>query len=127
MTPVEAARSLVGVPYHHQGRNSFGLDCAGLVVVAYRMAGYDIEDVQGYGREPWKDGLRAAVERNFPVRVEGDGQPGDVLLLYGIHEVRHLAIQSETGMIHAYGVVGRVVETRMDDRWIKRIAGRYRK
>jgi cell wall-associated NlpC family hydrolase len=127
VTPLEAARTFLGVKYHHQGRSRYGLDCSGLVVVAYRMAGYEIEDVNGYGREPWRDGLRAAVEKNFPVVVTDEGHPGDVILFRIKHEPQHLALQTETGMIHAYGVTGCVCEMGLDDRWTKRIIGRYRK
>lgn len=47
---VAAARTYLGVPYRHQGRNRIGMDCVGLVVCAARDVGYDIPDMFGYRR-----------------------------------------------------------------------------
>jgi hypothetical protein len=53
---VAEARKLIGVPFQHQGRNSFGVDCAGVTLLAFRNAGVDfarlvgIPDKANYGR-----------------------------------------------------------------------------
>jgi hypothetical protein len=38
-TPLELARTFVGVPYEWGGLSSRGIDCSGLVHLAYRLAG----------------------------------------------------------------------------------------
>lgn len=121
---VNAARKYLDVPYHHQGRNRFGVDCAGLIVAAYRDLGIELEDLPAYGREPWNDGLRECVERNFQ-KVDRDPEPGDILLLRVRREPQHLAIATDRGIIHAYAGVKKVVETSMSPHWQKRIVGVY--
>jgi cell wall-associated NlpC family hydrolase len=125
MNPVvEAARKYLGCPYHHQGRSMHGIDCAGLLVAAYRDCGVELEDLPAYGREPWKDGLRAAVELNFH-KVDREPEPGDVLLLRWGREPSHLAIVTERGIIHSYASVGKVVETSYGLAWRNRTVGVY--
>lgn len=127
MNPVvTAARLYLGCPYHHQGRSRYGIDCAGLVVAAYRELGIELQDLPAYGREPWRDGLRQTVELNFSL-VDGPAEPGDILLLRVRREPQHLAIVTDTGIIHAYASVGKVVETRLDKHWFDRIVGIYRR
>jgi cell wall-associated NlpC family hydrolase len=123
---VEAARAYLGCPFHHQGRSRSGLDCAGLLVLAYRQLGIELEDLPAYGREPWNDGLRECVERNFR-KVEDGPLPGDVLLFRVLREPQHLALATEKGMIHTYASVGKVVETNIGPRWLERIVGVYRR
>lgn len=123
---VLAARAYLGCPFHHQGRTIHGLDCAGLLVLAYRDLGIELQDLPAYGREPWNDGLRECVERNFS-KVKGGGVPGDILLMRYRREPQHLAIATEKGMIHAYATAGKVVETNIGPTWINRIVGIYRR
>lgn len=127
MTPVEAARTFLGVPFRHQGRDSRGLDCAGLVIAAWALCGVELPDRKGYGRSPWQDGLREAVEEGFPLKVEDDREPGDVLLFRVRKEPQHVAIVTDRGIIHSYANVGKVVESRLDQFWIDRIVGHYRR
>lgn len=128
MTPVQAARTFLGVPFRHQGRDHHGIDCAGLILASYALCGVPMRDVAGYGREPWKDGLRQAVEDGFgkPL-VDTDRLPGDVLLFRIRREPQHLAMVTDRGMTHSYADAGKVVETDLDERWIKRIVGHYRR
>lgn len=127
MTPVEAARGFLGVRFQHQGRSEHGLDCAGLVIASWARCGVILGDVPGYGREPWKDGLRAAIEREFTPAIDGDRQPGDLLLFKIISEPQHIAIVTDRGIIHAYAQARKVVETRLGLEWIDRIVGHYRR
>ncbi len=127
MTPVEAARTFLGVPFRHQGRDRLGLDCAGLIIAAYGLCGDKLHDLPAYGREPWKDGLRAAIEVSFKKAPDDQMLPGDVLLFRLTKEPQHVAMVTDRGMIHAYGNVGRVVETDLCAVWRKRIVEHYRR
>jgi cell wall-associated NlpC family hydrolase len=44
----EAARQWLGVPFVHQGRTEWALDCVGLLVMAARGAGIPIQDRTDY-------------------------------------------------------------------------------
>lgn len=129
MNVVDAARAYLGCPFEHQGRTRHGLDCAGLILLAYRDAGVLFEDIKGYGRNPHKDGLQQAVERQL--HAVDDMQPGDVLLMRFIREPQHVALVTDLpdgriGVIHAHSQVGRVVEHALDAKWRRRIVGVYR-
>jgi cell wall-associated NlpC family hydrolase len=127
MTPVAAARTYLGVPFRHQGRNRYGLDCAGLVIAAYADAGVVLHDLPAYGREPWKDGLRAAVETSFKPAPDDDMIAGDVLLFRVRREPQHVAmVTGANSMIHCYATVGKVVEHSIGDRWRGQLVGHYR-
>ena len=49
---VDAARKWLGTPWRHQGRNTHGIDCVGLVVVVCKGLGISSYDDTGYGRDP---------------------------------------------------------------------------
>lgn len=119
---VEAARKYLGVPFVHQGRTNKGLDCAGLVVLALRDIGLDVEDLKGYGRTPNSGQLKSLLDKQFFRKKEA--KTGDILLMKFRNEPQHIAIKTDIGMIHAYQGYG-VVEHGMDDKWRKRIVAAY--
>lgn len=133
MTPlVSAARRYLGVPFRHRGRNSLGLDCAGLIWLAYADLGTVLPDVRIYGREPHRNGLVDAVERALGSAIIGDPRPGDVLLMRFDRDPHHLGIVGDyihggLSLVHAYGTAGKVVEHRLDDLWRGRIVAIYRR
>lgn len=45
---VAAARSMLGVKWRHQGRQPWAVDCLGLIVLAMRAAGREVQDREGY-------------------------------------------------------------------------------
>lgn len=121
------ARSMIGTPWVHQGRNEHGVDCVGLCVLALRDSGIEVRDRTDYGQDP--DGtLRAEF-----IRVMGqphqDIRPGDMVIVKFRAE-RHAAIVSSNAfgltLIHADSSHGRVVEHNIDDRWRRRIVGAWR-
>lgn len=114
---MDEARKLLGVKWRHRGRNARAVDCIGLLVVAARGAGFDIEDEGDYGREPWDDRLRRGCRRRFGEPVP-TAEAGDVVVIrWGKAEPSHLAIVGDRPgggltLIHAHNLNG-VVECTM--------------
>ena len=129
---VAEARKLIGKPFRHLGRGPTHYDCVGLCAAAVSAAtGMVIIDVAGYPREPSKDSLRQAVERNAGPPASMPPQPGDVAMLRFAGVPHHLAIIGDypgggLSIIHAYGAVKRVTEHRLCDVWRERIISVYR-
>jgi hypothetical protein len=134
---VLAARSYLGVKYRHRGRNRLGIDCAGLVVLAYRDCGVETTNYVQYGRTPFQNGLvehcTAIAGAALPTGAEL--QEGDVLLLRFNVDPHHMAIVSTveydgvstSNIIHADGHVGRVIEQRLTPDMTARITHVFRK
>ena len=121
---VQEARKWVGTPFVHLGRRrGLGIDCAGLVLCIARDLGLAdwLEAYSTYSRQPVGDEvLRACRERlQEKQRIE----PGDVIVFRNPRSACHAAIASDKGIIHAHAGIGRVVETALDAKWRKRIAG----
>lgn len=124
MQVVEQARTLLGVPFSHQGRSARGVDCAGLVVLVAQALGLSRFDVAGYPRTPDGHSLRAALLqagcRPAPVQV------GALLLMRFEREPQHLGLVTPyahggLGLVHAYSLPGRVVEHVLDHKWQRRV------
>ena len=128
MTPLaDAARAYIGTRFRHRGRKKTGLDCAGLVWIAYRDCGADLPDYRLYGPEPHRDGLtqHATAALGEPVAVApvplDAVQDGDVLVIAFEHEPHHVAIVGSRDyggtqaltLIHACGWNKRVLEQRL--------------
>lgn len=122
---VSAARSYLGVRYHHQGRNRAGLDCVGLLVCVARDLGFRTDgDRTGYSRQPYS-AIRAALDESAtPIPVDSY-QPGDFLLMRFDSLPQHVAIVTDKGIIHSYLTARRVVEQSLSDDWKARIVAAY--
>lgn len=132
-TFIATARGFVGCRWRHRGRSAFGVDCIGLVVLGLRAAGIEMRDRLDYGREPWNDGLGREMREHFGDPVV-ELQPGDVVTMRGIGqpEPGHVGVVAEHSgyltLIHSYNADSntRVVEHRIDEHWLGRIAEIYR-
>lgn len=121
---VAACRSQLNVRFRHAGRKpGTGFDCAGLIAWGLLEIGKPIADRKGYGREPYRDGLRETLLANFgpPVPVE-DLQAGDVALMTFAQEPRHVGLLFDhpgggLAIVHTYGTVKRVVEHSLNAQW----------
>lgn len=129
MTPeilIATARSAIGTPFKHQGRDLNGLDCAGLLSWSLRQHGVDVIDLDAYSRQPMGGLLVAMIERQpFLRRAGRQQQAGDVLVMRFEKEPQHVALCAGETVIHAYEGVGKVCEHRIDRAWQNRILRVY--
>ena len=123
---VSQARAMLGVPWRHQGRKPWAVDCAGLVVLSFAAAGWPRAPAAParYGREPWDDMLRRTLREHFgePLPADTEWQPGDVpLFRWGASEPTHVGVFGDhpcsgLSLIHASNRIGKVVEAALTDR-----------
>lgn len=110
----EAAARLIGTPFRHRGRTEEGLDCFGLVALAYRRgAGMELPEIE-YGPRPTSEfvvGNAARVARNVP-RIEA--KIGDVAVLRLGERTTHLGIIGGKVILHAMRPIG-VAATPLDE------------
>lgn len=128
---VDAARGWIGTPFSHCGRSRHGIDCVGLIVVAYREAGLQIRDRTNYGWIGRPDELRTAVCEAFS-RIDVDNaDAGDIFTMRIGDLEQHVAIYTGAGtIIHVYasanGMRGAVTEHAITVPWHNRITGCWR-
>lgn len=108
---VTAARAMIGAPFRMHGRNpAHGVDCVGVICVAFAGAGVRIDAPTGYrlasGR--FDQFERAALGAGLMVGAEV--RTGDAVLCRIDARQWHLGIASGDGLIHADAGMGRVVE-----------------
>lgn len=107
---IEAARDMLGVPYHYGGASpTNGFDCSGLVQYAYSQAGIQVPRTTG---EQYRAAL--PIKRNFL-------RPGDVIFFrtHGRRFVSHVGIYLGSGQfIHAPSTGKQVsIDSLQDDYW----------
>lgn len=119
-----AARSLVGIPFSHQGRDpNDGLDCAGVLVATFAELGVELkEERPTYRKLPDEDYVRSCLARNFAERLESPRlmSSGNILHLKFNRDraARHLAIvtflapghEFDCLVVHSTRLNGRVTE-----------------
>lgn len=132
---IAAARSLrdAKTRFRHQGRNSLGVDCAGLLVYGMTAAGRTLKDADGYGRTPYKARLEGLLEENFgaPVPKAEPMREGDIVLLKMVGDPSHVGIVTDHpgggyAILHSYAQQRMVVEHRMNAEWLNYIYLRFR-
>ena len=108
--PVEAARGYLGSPYEWGGMTERGIDCSGLVHMAFRAAGRLVP--------------RDADQQQAAAEPVSDPQPGD-LVFYGEGSADHVAFWLGEGRIlHATGRDGLgVVEEAEPEPYVARRLG----
>jgi len=122
-----AALSLVGTPFCAQGRApGIGLDCIGVVVCAARACGIPVTDRTAYPMRPNGE-LQGELDARL-VRVRGEPQEGDVLLMSFDQEPHHVAIVIDGGrIVHAHMRARKTVVQSYTDYWrgVTRAAYRF--
>lgn len=129
MSPVEIARSLIGVPWKHQGRDpAVGIDCAGLLILAFGVQG----ETPSYGRMPY-DGLLEKTLASYlkPLPDDAEMRPGDAVAMAYTGTIRHCGILGDyvyggLSLIHTDSTLGRVTEHPLDAKWLRRVRKVYR-
>ena len=125
----EAARALVGTPYHHQGRKpGVGLDCIGVPIAAARAAGLDVHDFAGYGPLPMPEVLLTEIAKDCDEITLGEAKPGDVLCFKtGLVTPTHFGVLvDDQHFVHAYNKLDRVGVQLLDPRWIRALHSVWR-
>jgi hypothetical protein len=108
---VAGARVALGSRFRLHGRDpALGLDCVGLVAVALAADGHAGAIPADYRIRSGDPATVEAALRAAGLVPVARPAPGDVLLLCAGPEQLHLAIRSETGIIHADAMLRRVVE-----------------
>lgn len=139
-TVVQTAREWIGTPVHHQeAQRGIGCDCVGLVRGVGMELGIFPQDFwtlpgvmrwRAYGREPVGTFLEAMAA--FLTRREvaaEEALPGDVLALRFTGRPRHCAIVGDHpfgGLTLIHALHEKVIEHRLDSRWLKRAVAVYR-
>jgi len=129
---VAAARSYMGVRWHHQGRSRAGLDCAGLIICVARDLGLTAFDVGGYGTSP--DGRMSQILRAQCIaQAPGtEPEPAMVAEIRFEREPQHVALivpyhLGGVALLHAMSrFPRRVTEHRLDAEWRRKIVALYR-
>lgn len=127
---VEAARKYLDTPFMHQGRaRGMGVDCAGILTcVAYDLRIRDVR-VTDYGRMPDAERAKALIEQHMDPVAFQDLAPGDVLSFVIVHDVQHYGLVTQLNpvrFLHAYEVVGKVIEQALGGPWLRRLRRCYR-
>lgn len=106
MTPLERARGALGARFRVHGRVAeSGLDCVGLVALAY-----EAEVPGGYAMRSGDARRVQALAAAAGLVPSATRHSGDLLLLKSGPGQLHLAIDSGDGIIHADAMLRRVVE-----------------
>lgn len=120
---IDEARTYLDVPWRHQGRTRFGIDCAGLIVLIGRKFSLlpSDYDVAGYSRRPNEFDFIKAFRDNMDERPLFEAQPGDAVTFidgpYPCH-VGILTIKYDVlHFVHAYAGCRKTIEQPYTGEW----------
>jgi cell wall-associated NlpC family hydrolase len=128
---VSAARSWVGVPYKHLGRDRSGVDCAGLIMGVAKEFGIEPEAPRAYSNQPKGATLLVPADKQMWVVKRDRLIPGDVVVLWAWtpNEPQHFGIVADhphgVSFIHAFSKFGKVTEQSWNRFWNKHFTGIY--
>lgn len=116
------ARRWVGVPYVHQGRTRFGVDCIGLIICvrcAIEEWASGKAETRNYARVP-KDALLLQRFEQHCTRIERP-EAGCVILIKwpAAKTPAHAGFWCDGNIVHAYQRADRVIETGYRAHWLR--------
>lgn len=128
---VEEARKYLGVPWVHQGRNIHGVDCLGLIDVAVKKLGINIEHEANYSRFYNPGVLVAELFKYGCKQIDKEqGRHADLLLIKVGKFPTHIGFLtfkgSERWFLHSFEVAGHVREERMHDMLWRRVSHAFK-
>ena len=122
-------KTLIGVPYRHQGRNDH-LDCAGVIIHVCQQLDLPYEDFKGYERSGVGE-IEDAIKRHG-IACDKEIGPGIIYVFSrGKSKIaNHVGVgvtlyDGREGMVHATDSIGCVTMTAMK-RWHKRHISSYK-
>lgn len=133
-TVIAELRTWIGVPWRHQGRSRFGIDCAGLIAVAAtEIVGAEmvkLHDKSNYARSPNQYDLVEALDL-FCNRIDvTELRKGDIVAISDGPYPCHLAVITEQYnclyMIHSSARLRKVAEEPFSDFWKAKLSRCYR-
>lgn len=122
---IAEARTLIGIPYRHCGREPYGVDCAGLILLPAWRCGLTSFAPKSYSPGGDSDYLLDCLAEEC-VEVEEMMEPGDIGLFRLRPGRHHLAYLTGSGQIIQCSTRVGVCESRIDDRWQERCVGVWR-
>ena len=86
--PVSLARTFLGAPYEWGGLSAAGIDCSGLVHLAYRLGGLTVPR-DAWQQEEAGEPVGAGAERSGDLVTYGDGRADHVAFWLGAGRILH--------------------------------------
>lgn len=150
---VRCVRSFVNVPFRHQGRKPWKLDCVGAAEVAMQgwkrnlpwtedkigsfvreWTGRPTDGMDGYGILPFQKQLERVLRRNLGDPVQDSPQAADVVLMRFRGEQgdpQHVGVvgnHPDGGLmlIHSDSAIARVTEHALRGAWLRSVCEVYR-
>ena len=134
MTPAEFACRAIAVPFEEKGRDWFGWDCWGMVLLFHRhvlgvdLPSYTEEYINAGSSVEGRAQLAGLIGKNVQGwdKVETP-ESGDVVLLNINGHPIHVGIAIDAGrMLHTETKCNTLIERLASPMWSRRIAGFYR-
>lgn len=125
---VEEAKTWIGTPWVHQGRNHRGIDCAGLPILVGKALGLSDYDITNYPRRPDGTFVQHFADHMDSVKLR-DIRPGDVVIFNEGRDRAHPChcgiVATKRGVmsvIHSHARRRQVIHERLEE--AKSVVGR---
>jgi hypothetical protein len=96
--PVSIARTFLGAPYEWGGLSAAGIDCSGLVHLAYRLGGLTVPR-DAWQQEEAAEPVGAGAERAGDLVTYGDGRADHVAFWLGEGRILHATAREGLGVV----------------------------
>ena len=139
--------SHIGTPYEFQGRDSFGMDCGGLVTLSLLATGYQPRSPKTFHQANYPDYAHGLDDDYLERIVAGEAdeiereamQPGDLMLFRwpNLKNAQHIGVVTVINdprardfygnpasyFVHCDATEGGVIQTRFDGAWLRLLTG----